>query len=233
MIGSIGEGQTGAPGVLLVLHDVAAGADEEFNRWYQEQHVSERLAVAGFRTARRYRAVSSGPAYMAVYECDSIDVLASKAYRDRLASPTDWTRKVMPDFRNMLRSACRQTWSAGIGVGGGAIVVQCKPEPGREDRARRFVKDRLTSDLMRRTALVRMALWEADASFTGGPSPEMALRGGSDKSADWILFLESFDLAQSASAMVAGALADGAGEAGLLLHSWNEYRLMHARWRDV
>jgi hypothetical protein len=216
------------PGVLLVLNDVVEACEEEFNRWYQQQHIPERLGVPGFRTARRYRAVDGQPAYMAVYECESIDVFASKAYLERLANPTDWTRKVMPSFRNMLRSACRETWSVGAGVGGGAIVVQCKPTQGREDATRRFVKDSLAPGLMQSASLVRMSLWEADAAVTGGPSPEMALRGGSDKSADWVLFLESYDLAKTALALDTQLSAAAAAETGLLIDLWTGYQLIYA-----
>jgi hypothetical protein len=216
------------PGVLLVLNDIAESADEEFNRWYQQQHVPERLGVPGFRTARRYRAVDAGPAYMAVYECDSIEVFASKAYRERLANPTDWTRTIMPSFRNMLRSACRETWSAGTGVGGSAIVVQCKPVQGREGLARGFVKDTLAPDLMQSACVVRTALWEADAAFTGGPSPEMALRGGADKSADWVLFLESHELAKTALVLAAQLSPAAAAASGLLIGSWTRYQLIYA-----
>jgi hypothetical protein len=217
------------PGVLLVMNDVVGTSEGEFNRWYQQQHIPERLGVPGFKTARRYRAVDAQPAYMAVYECESIDVFASKAYLERLANPTDWTKKVMPGFRNMLRSACRETWSVGAGMGGGAIVVQCKPSQGREDAARRFVKDTLARGLMQSASLVRMSLWEADAAFSGGPSPEMALRGGSDKSADWVLFLESYDLAKTVSALDAQAPASAAAEQGLRLGSRTKYQLICAR----
>ena len=216
------------PGVLLVMNDVVGTSEGEFNRWYQQQHIPERLGVPGFKTARRYRAVDAQPAYMAVYECESIDVFASKAYLERLANPTDWTKKVMPGFRNMLRSACRETWSVGAGMGGGAIVVQCKPSQGREDAARRFVKDTLARGLMQSASLVRMSLWEADAAFSGGPSPEMALRGGSDKSADWVLFLESYDLARTALALDTQLSAGAAAETGLLIDPWTGYQLIYA-----
>jgi hypothetical protein len=220
------------PGVLLVQNDVAAGFEAEFNRWYQAQHVPERLAVPGFRSARRYRAVDGGPAYMAVYECDSIEVLASSVYRERLANPTDWTVKIMPGFRNMLRSACRETWASGAGAGGSAIIVQGRAEARREESARRFVEDTLTPELMQSAAFVRVSLWEADAAYTGGPSPEAALRGGADKNADWVLFLESWDLEQSASAIDIQAIDRAASTAGLLLGARHSYRLMHARYRD-
>ena len=219
----------GVPGVLLVMNDVVEAAEEEFNRWYQQQHLLDRLGVPGFNTARRYHAVDGQPAYMAVYECESIDVLKSKAYLERLANPTDWTRKIMPSFRNMLRSACRETWSLGVGVGGAAIVVQCKPVPGRQDAARRFIKDALAPALMQSACLARMSLWEADAEATGGPSPEAILRGGADKSADWIVFLESYDLGKTSAALPAQLAAGAAAESGLSVDSWTRYRLIYAR----
>jgi hypothetical protein len=218
-----------APGILLVQNDVVEGAEEEFNRWYQQEHVSDRLGVPGFNSARRYRGIDAHPVYMAVYECASIEVMSSPAYRERLANPTQWTRKVMPAFRNMLRSACRQTWSAGDGLGAWAIVAQCRPVPGGEGAARRFVAERLAQALMQSATTVRLSLWEADAAVTGGPSPEMALRGGADKSADWVVFLESCDLAGSVSALQAQLSGGKPAEHGLAIHSWAAYQLLCAR----
>jgi hypothetical protein len=128
----------------------------------------------------------------------------------------------------MLRCACRESWSAGAGLGGGAIVVLCKPIQGREDAARGFVKDTLASSLMQSNSLVRMALWETDAAFSGGTSPEMALRGGADKSADWILFLESCDLTRTGLALQTQLSACTAGETGLLIDSCTRYQLIYA-----
>lgn len=218
----------GAPGILLVLNDILETAEEEFNRWYQQQHVPERLRVPGFRTARRYRALEGAPAYMAVYECDALEVLASEPYLDRLRNPTDWTKKVMPGFRNMLRSACRETWSLGEGVGGAAIVMQCRPRGAGRESARRYVEQQLTQERLQSAAMVRASLWEADATTTG-TSPEMALRETADRRADWVLFLESYDLARTRAALPAllpGAAADAAG---LQVDAAGHYQLICAR----
>ncbi|HTN66422.1 MAG TPA: hypothetical protein VL051_09600 [Burkholderiaceae bacterium] len=215
-----------APGVLLILNDVLDGAEIEFNRWYQQQHLSERLGIAGFKSGRRYQALGAQPAYMAIYECESIEVLSSLPYRERLANPTDWTKTMMPNFRNMLRSACRETWSIGDGMGGSAIVVQCKPIPGRENDARRFIKEHLGPDMMQADCLVRMSLWEADAAATGGSTAEMALRGGKDSYADWVLFMESYDLARMALALHTRILASEGAKTGLLIGAWTRYQLI-------
>jgi hypothetical protein len=135
----------------------------------------------------------------------------------------------MPNFRNMLRSACRETWSFGVGVGGGAIVVQCRPVPGRQDAARRFIKDALAPGLMQSACLARMSLWEADAVVTGGPSPKMALRGSADKGADWILFLESYDLTKTSLALQPQLAVGAAADTDLVIDSWIRYQLIYAR----
>jgi len=48
---------TKGTGLLMVWADVPANREDEFNRWYNEEHVPERLAVPGFLSAARYEAV--------------------------------------------------------------------------------------------------------------------------------------------------------------------------------
>ena len=55
-------------GLLMVYCDVAAEHEEEFNRWYNEEHIPERLAIPGVLNAARYKAVAGGPTYLACYE---------------------------------------------------------------------------------------------------------------------------------------------------------------------
>ncbi len=223
------EDRRGAPGVLLVLNDVVKDMEDEFNRWYQEQHLGDRLGIDGFQRARRYRSVDGQPNYMAVFDCRSIDVLGSSAYRGRLASPTDWTKKVMPGFRNMQRSACRETWSTGDGTGGSAIVVQCKPVQGREADARRFIEEKFGPNLMLSNCTVRLSLWEADAAVTAVPSHEALLRGVQDSVADWVLFVECYDLGQMALALHTQILTGEGARTGLLIGSWMRYQLICER----
>ncbi len=218
----------GAQGILFVQNDVLAEAEDEFNAWYQEEHVLDRLAVPGFKSARRYQALDRPHAYMAVYECASLGVLTSPAYRERLAHPTPRTRAIMPSFRNMLRSACSESWSTGVGLGGGAIVVLCKTEVGMEAAARAHIHAGLMRERKRSAALTRMALWESDASATGGTSPEMDLRGSMDRCADWVLFLESCDLAQSQAALAPSLFAADPAATGLRIDAVAPYRLLCA-----
>ena len=48
-------------GLLMVWADVPADKEAEFNRWYNEEHLAERLAIPGFLDGARYEAVQGGP----------------------------------------------------------------------------------------------------------------------------------------------------------------------------
>ncbi|MCL4801759.1 MAG: hypothetical protein KJ025_19365, partial [Burkholderiales bacterium] len=94
------------PGLLAVWNDIAAADEPEFDAWYEEEHVPERLAVPGFLAARRYRDAQTPGRHAALYDTASIAVLASPAYLARLADPTPRTRAIMPRFFDMTRAAC-------------------------------------------------------------------------------------------------------------------------------
>ena len=83
--------------LLMVWAEVPADKEAEFNRWYNEEHIAERLAVPGFLSAARYEAVKGGPKHLACYELENTAVLDSPAYKKVTANPTEWTRRCSPD----------------------------------------------------------------------------------------------------------------------------------------
>ena len=83
-------------GLLMVWCDVPADKEAEFNRWYNEEHLAERLSVPGFLSAARYEAVKGGPKHLAVYELESLAVMESEAYKKVSNNPTAWTKKTGP-----------------------------------------------------------------------------------------------------------------------------------------
>ena len=83
-------------GLLMVWADVPPDKEKEFNRWYNEEHLAERLAVPGFLAAARFEAVKGGPKHLAVYELENVAVLESAAYKQVQAQPTEWTKRAGP-----------------------------------------------------------------------------------------------------------------------------------------
>jgi len=87
---------TRGTGLLMVWADVPADKEKDFNRWYDEEHLAERLAIPGFLSGARYEAVKGGPRHLAVYELESPAVLQSAAYKRVQANPTEGTRRWGP-----------------------------------------------------------------------------------------------------------------------------------------
>src|SRR4051812_23317441 len=93
------------PGLLLMMTDIDAANEADFNRWYEEEHLDERMKIAGFINARRSTAMEGGPKYLALYDLESPDVLQSPAYRHIVGEGTSaWTRRMQQRFINFRRN---------------------------------------------------------------------------------------------------------------------------------
>ena len=101
-------------GLLLTMTEPPAAMDEEFNAWYDDEHLPERLAITGFRSARRWVAdVAAGEGrYLATYELESPQVLTSAEYLARFEGATPWTRRCLGKAVVFRRWACEQIGTA-------------------------------------------------------------------------------------------------------------------------
>jgi len=84
-------------GLMMVWTDIPADKEKEFNRWYNEEHLAERLELPGFLNGARYEAVKGGPKHLAVYELESVAALETPEYKKIRANPTAWTKKCSPE----------------------------------------------------------------------------------------------------------------------------------------
>lgn len=97
-------------GFLLVMMHAPPAFEEEFNAWYDTEHLPERLAVPGFETARRFVCLSGHPRYLAMYDLTRPDVLDSAEYQKvAFASSSPWTLRVLQRVR-VYRAAGRQIY---------------------------------------------------------------------------------------------------------------------------
>ena len=80
--------------MFMVMVDVPADKEEEFSRWYNEEHLAELLSVPGLLNAARYEAIRSGPKHLAFYELENADVVRSEAFTSR--PTTEWGKRIGP-----------------------------------------------------------------------------------------------------------------------------------------
>jgi hypothetical protein len=79
-------------GLLLTLTEPPPGMEQEFNARYDTEHFPERLAIPGFRSARRW---VRGKSYLATCELDPAAALQSPAYLARYQNQTPWSRRCL------------------------------------------------------------------------------------------------------------------------------------------
>src|SRR6195256_6427195 len=159
-------------GMLLTSMDIDPPDEAEFNRWYDREHLEERAAIDGFLEARRYLAHQGSPKYLCLYSTATFEALDSPAYRAKLASPTDWSRKTMARFKNMIRAVARITISRGQGRGAGLGIIRLRPAAGAEDRLRAALREKL--DPAKLDGIVSMHLIESDAALSRSISDDPA-----------------------------------------------------------
>ena len=97
-------------GFLLVLMQPPPAFEEEFNAWYDTEHVPERVAVPGFETGLRYVCIDGHPRYLAMYDTDSPEVFDTEGYLAvSFGRASPWTRRVTSRVR-VHRYAGRQVY---------------------------------------------------------------------------------------------------------------------------
>jgi hypothetical protein len=101
--------------IFLVYTDLSDSKyEEEFNAWYDTEHIPELLSVPGILDAARYVAEKGGPKYLAAYELESIDVMQTPAFTGRPRTP--WGRRIGPSAigKNRTRIVGEQIFPAGM-----------------------------------------------------------------------------------------------------------------------
>jgi hypothetical protein len=65
---------------FVVLANAVEGQDDEFNKWYDDRHLPDVLAVKGFVAAQRFKLANTDPAqefthrYLSLYEVETDDL---------------------------------------------------------------------------------------------------------------------------------------------------------------
>jgi hypothetical protein len=213
-------------GILAVWNDIAPEGYEHFERWYNREHLMERVGVPGFRFGRRYEALSGADRrFFAFYEVDAPDVLSSPAYLGRLDNPTPWTGQAMQSFRDMVRTVCDVRAAAGDLAGAYAVVLRADDAMAPTPAA-----DALVAELAARDGVGRAQLWTAAGRQTRADTAEMRIRG-KDRLIAGALVVEC--LRRSDAERVASQLGGGApaalGVSGSLVTGVYALLCIHAK----
>lgn len=90
-------------GLLMVMTQPAPAMEEEFNAWYDTEHLPERMALPGFLSGLRYVCLDGYPRYLALYDLDHLGAVETSEYKSISGDNfSQWTKRVtsrMPVWR--------------------------------------------------------------------------------------------------------------------------------------
>ena len=186
-------------GMLIVFNQVKERHERDFNEWYNREHIDERVNLPGFHRARRYVAVKGSPKYLATYECDSAEDLATPGYLHLLANQTPWSQSVTGRFTHFTRMTLRVQLDLTHGEGGALTTVRFAPNPAMRRTLVDWLKKALPAAIAK-PGMVGAAVLENDVEIANAPAAQRSMDHPKADQAEWLVLLEGADPAVTASA---------------------------------
>ncbi len=104
--------------VLIVMMEVDEADDEVFNKWYNEEHLPERMSIPGYISARRFmldpadEQANGALRYLCIWELENDSPLQSQLYKDQNARPTPTKEAAGAVVKQRARGLYRQIFPA-------------------------------------------------------------------------------------------------------------------------
>ena len=108
---------------------------------------------------------------------------------ERLNNPTPWTKRVMPNFRNVVRSVCRVLGARGVGMGGILRAYRIEPREGQQEALGKALAGEVLAALAEKRGVARVCVGEREVAKSSGGTAEVAMRG-EDATATFVLLVE-------------------------------------------
>jgi hypothetical protein len=177
-------------GVVAIWHDLLPDAKGDFYEWHNREHMPERVGIPGFRRGRRYIAVDGSPEYFNLYEADSPEVLGGQDYLNRLNTPTDWTKRVVPSFKGVARSICHVEFTGGVGSGGTMLTMRFDIAAAKRASATTALVGHILPPLSLRNGISGVHLCIADEAISKVETNEKKARADTTLVPTWIVLIE-------------------------------------------
>ena len=99
-------------GLLMVWCEVPDDVEDEFNRWYNEEHLTERLEIPGYISARRFK-LEEGEGvlkYLCIWELEDGSPLKSEEYQAQQRRPSELRDRVHTYIKQRARGLYKQIY---------------------------------------------------------------------------------------------------------------------------
>ena len=181
-------------GMLMTFTEVPDEHEQDFNEWYNREHIDERTQLPGFLRSRRYIACEGtvSPKYVAWYETREVADLAAPGYMALLADQTPWSKRVMGQFSLFQRLTLRVTVDQIFGFGGALSLVRFPAPEGDDAQAalRTYIESELLPGAIDKSGMVGGCLLENDLEVANAPLRHQGQTVADGQTVEWLVALE-------------------------------------------
>ncbi|MFO1349284.1 MAG: DUF4286 family protein [Gammaproteobacteria bacterium] len=194
-------------GLLAIWTDVPTDREDDFNAWYDHEHLLERATRSGFMNGRRYCALAGNPRYLALYDTATLEALFGGLYYKRLNDPTPWTQRVIPTFVNTIRATFSVRAHCGHGCGGVATTLRFALPENRAEEFAEWMEEEALSTLGELPGIITAKLLQPIADGQTSASAEGKLRAGWNSTMPWAILIEASSAVAARTACRVAALS--------------------------
>ena len=120
-------------GLLAIWNNTNNKFLSEYEEWYKNEHLFERLSVPGINSARRFVSLKSNYNYFTSYEATTPKTFFSDKYINKLNNPTQKTKFVMEFvFKDMSRTVFERRVINGSIRGAFCLIIAIKDKLKKE-----------------------------------------------------------------------------------------------------
>ena len=120
-------------GLLTIWNNANKNFINEYEEWYNNEHLFERLSVQNINFARRFKSLKSNYNYFTSYEAKTSNTFFSADYINKLNNPTKKTKFVMEFvFKDMSRTVFERQVINGSVRGAFCLIIAIKDKLKKE-----------------------------------------------------------------------------------------------------
>ncbi len=101
--------------IMVVMMQVDPEDEADFNRWYDEEHLRERLEIPGYISARRFKLQEGTDGmlnFLCIWELEDVSPLHSEMYQQQRARMTELHRRANAVIKERGRGIYQQIYPA-------------------------------------------------------------------------------------------------------------------------
>ena len=182
-------------GMLITFSETPPEVEEDFNEWYNREHIDERVWMPGFHRARRYVDANSNAdiKYFATYETDKVEDLADPEYMELLKDQSDWSKKVMSTFTKFDRITASVTIDLSHGFAGACLAARFFPGIEIMSQLRDNLGDNLLPNIVSTPGIIGAVLVENNLSVANEGRSAQGMEIPENETPEWIILIEAQD----------------------------------------